>query len=35
MHYIKEPTFWLAVIVVAVVVNWLWGKFFQGKGKLV
>lgn len=35
MGYLKEPGFWLAVIIVAVVVNWLYAKFFAGKGKLV
>jgi len=35
MGYLKEPGFWLAVIIVAVVVNWAWMKFFSGKGKLV
>jgi hypothetical protein len=34
MNYIKEPMFWVAVVVVAVVVNWLWNMFTQ-KGKLV
>jgi hypothetical protein len=35
MEYLKEPVFWVSVVVVALVVNWLWGKFMQGKGKLV
>jgi hypothetical protein len=34
MQYIKEPMFWVAVVVVAVVVNWLWNMLTQ-KGKLV
>lgn len=34
MQYIKEPMFWAAVVLVAVVVNWLWSRF-TGKGKLV
>jgi hypothetical protein len=32
--YLKEPMFWLAVIIVAVVVNFVWQKF-AGGGKLV
>lgn len=32
--YITQPVFWLSVIVVAVVVNWLWMKFGKS-GKLV
>jgi hypothetical protein len=32
--YIKEPGFWVAVIVVAVAVNWIW-QMVSGKGKLV
>lgn len=35
MQYIGSPAFWFAVVVVAVVVNWAWMKFFSGKGKLV
>lgn len=36
MQYIKEPAFWIAVVVVAVAVNWLWSTFVsKGKGKLV
>ena len=34
MHYLREPVFWLSVVVVAFVVNWVYGKFFAGKGKL-
>lgn len=34
MTYIKEPAFWLAVVAVALVVNFLWSKF-AGKGKLI
>lgn len=34
MTYLKEPMFWLSVIIVAVVVNWLWAKFGKS-GKLV
>jgi len=32
--YLKEPAFWLAVAVVAVVINWVWVKFVSGR-KLV
>jgi hypothetical protein len=34
MQYLREPVFWLSVVIVAVAVNWLW-KMFTGKGKLV
>lgn len=34
MQYVKEPMFWFAVVVVAVVVNWVW-NFFTKRGKLV
>lgn len=34
MSYIKEPMFWVAVIVVAVVINFVW-NMVTGKGKLV
>lgn len=34
MTYVKEPMFWVAVVVVAVVVNWVW-NFFTKRGKLV
>lgn len=34
MTYAKQPAFWIAVVVVAVVVNFAW-NFFTGKGKLV
>lgn len=33
--YLKEPGFWLAIIIVALAVNWAWMKFFAGKGKLI
>jgi hypothetical protein len=32
---LKEPMFWISVVIVAVVVNWLWQRFMPGKGKLV
>ena len=35
MEYLKQPVFWISVIVVAVLVNFLWMKFLGGKGKLV
>jgi hypothetical protein len=34
MQYIKEPAFWFAVVVVAVVVNFVW-RMVTNKGKLV
>lgn len=34
MEYLKEPIFWVSVVIVAVVVNYLW-KMFMGRGKLV
>lgn len=34
-EYLKQPVFWLSVVVVALVVNWAYMKFMQGKGKLV
>lgn len=33
-EYLTHPGFWVAVIVVAVIINWAWNKF-TGKGKLV
>lgn len=35
LEYIKQPVFWISVIIVALVANWVWMKFFSGKGKLV
>jgi hypothetical protein len=35
MTYIKEPMFWVAVIVVALIVNYAWKMLFKGKGKLI
>lgn len=35
MHYLKEPAFWVAVVIVAVIVNFIWMKFFGKAGKLV
>jgi len=34
MTYIKQPAFWIAVVVVAVAVNFLW-NMITSKGKLV
>lgn len=33
--YLKEPGFWLAVVIVALIVNYAYKAFFGGKGKLV
>jgi len=35
MEYLRQPLFWLSVVVVALVVNWAWMKFGNGNGKLV
>lgn len=34
MEYIKNPMFWLAVVVVAVAVNFVY-NYFTKKGKLL
>jgi hypothetical protein len=34
MTYLKEPAFWVAVIAVAVIINFVW-NMATGKGKLV
>jgi hypothetical protein len=34
-EYLFHPAFWISIIIVAIAVNWVWGKFFGGKGKLV
>ena len=34
MTYVKQPGFWIAVVVVALAINFAW-NFFTGKGKLV
>lgn len=34
MAYIRQPAFWVAVVVVAVVVNFVW-QFIAKRGKLV
>jgi hypothetical protein len=34
LSYAKQPAFWIAVVLVAVVVNWAW-SMATGKGKLV
>lgn len=30
-EYLAHPGFWLSVAIVAVVINWVWVKFVQGK----
>jgi hypothetical protein len=34
MQYLKEPMFYVAVAVAAVVINFIW-RLITGKGKLV
>lgn len=34
LAYAKQPAFWVAVVLVAIVVNWGW-NMVTGKGKLV
>jgi hypothetical protein len=34
MHYLKEPGFWVAVVAVAIVVNFAW-NYLTKRGKLV
>lgn len=34
MTYVKQPGFWVAVVIVAVAVNFLW-NLLTHKGKLV
>lgn len=34
MTYVKQPAFWIAVVLVAVLVNFAW-NFVTGRGKLV
>jgi hypothetical protein len=33
-EYLKQPIFWVSVVVVAIAVNWVW-QMVAGKGKLV
>jgi hypothetical protein len=33
-QYLTHPVFWLSVVVVAIVINYVWMKFLGGKGKL-
>jgi hypothetical protein len=33
--FLSNPWFWFSVVVVAVVINIAYKKFFAGKGKLV
>lgn len=35
MQYLTQPVFWVSVVVVAIVINWAYVRFFGGKGKLV
>jgi hypothetical protein len=35
VEFLKNPMFWLSVIIVAIVVNFFWAKFARGDGKLV
>lgn len=35
LTYLKSPAFWAAVILVSVIANWAYMRFFGGKGKLV
>jgi|HubBroStandDraft_1064217.scaffolds.fasta_scaffold15150_7 hypothetical protein len=34
MEFLRNPMFWISVVIVALVVNWAMMKFF-GQGKLV
>lgn len=34
MEYIRNPMFWIAVVAVAIIVNFAW-NFFTKKGKLI
>lgn len=34
LSYLREPGFYVAVLVAALVVNFIW-RFFTGKGKIV
>jgi hypothetical protein len=34
VHYVKDPMFWFAVVLVAVAVNFAW-NFVTKRGKLV
>lgn len=34
-EYINKWHFWAAVIIVAFVANWVWMRFFRGKGQIV
>jgi hypothetical protein len=35
MSYLSQPMFWVSVVIVALVVNWVYQKFMAGKGKLI
>jgi hypothetical protein len=32
MEYLRNPMFWIAVVVVSVVVHFLWAKFMPSMG---
>lgn len=34
LQYITQWHFWVAVLVVAVVINYVWKKFLGGKGNI-
>jgi len=34
-EYLMNWQFWFAVVVVALIVNWAYARFFGGQGKLV
>jgi hypothetical protein len=34
-QFLSNPWFWFSVVVVAVIINIVYKKFFAGKGKLV
>lgn len=34
-EYLKQPVFWVSVVVVAVIINYVWQKISGAKGKLV
>jgi hypothetical protein len=34
MEFLKNPMFWVAVVLVCLAVNYAWSKFMGGKGKL-
>lgn len=34
-EYLKQPVFWLSVLVVAFVINWVWNTLLKKQGKIV